>query len=67
MTEFAMIHNLDGRKLVFIRFHNSDYIVVDENGAERALAGSIWASLPLWTKPPIEKPLFRKSDPSSHQ
>jgi hypothetical protein len=56
VTEFAMIRNLGGRKLVLVRFHNADHIVVSENGVQRVLAAAIWASLPLWTKPPIETP-----------
>jgi hypothetical protein len=45
-----MIRYLDGHKLVFLRFHNADHIVVSENGVERILAKSIWTSLPLWNE-----------------
>ena len=55
MTEFAMIRNFDGHKLVFLRFHNADHIVVSENGVQRILAESIWASLPLWNEARVDK------------
>jgi hypothetical protein len=50
-----MIRNLDGHKLVFLRFLNADHIVVSENGVERILAKSIWTSLPLWNEARADK------------
>jgi hypothetical protein len=55
VSEFAMIRNLDGHKLIFVRFHNADHIVVSENGVERILAKSIWTSLPLWNEARVDK------------
>lgn len=55
MTEFGMIRNCDGHKLVFLRFHNADHIVVSENGVQRILAKSIWMSLPLWNEARVDK------------
>jgi hypothetical protein len=50
VAEFAMIRNLDGRKLVFLRFHNANHVIVSESGAQRVLATSIWASSNMdWT------------------
>ena len=63
MTEFAMIHNLDGRKLVFMRFHNSDYIVVDENGPSACWRGQFGHRFHYGLSRPSKRLLFRKSDP----
>jgi hypothetical protein len=48
MNSVAMVRNFNGRTATFLRFHDADHVVVDDQGTERAISKKAWAALPPW-------------------
>jgi hypothetical protein len=49
MSSISMVRNLDENRVEFLRFHNTDFVVVLQNDEERLLKKEIWKALPDWT------------------
>jgi hypothetical protein len=61
VSGIATTRNLCGKKVIFLRFHGADHVVISEDGLQRVLAKSIWLDLPTWPEAGYNEPLTRAS------